>query len=57
MDTHEQSALAITRDIAPMLRELTACLTLPDDHPRRVAALAEKHRLLDLIEQHNAASA
>jgi hypothetical protein len=45
------SAQQITRDIAPMLRELTACRHLEDDDPRRVAALAEKHRLLDLIAE------
>jgi hypothetical protein len=40
----------ITQSIAPMLRELRACMHLPEDHPRRVAAIREKERLLRAIE-------
>lgn len=39
-----------TAAIPAMIRELTACIGLPGDHPRRVAALAEKRRLFELID-------
>jgi hypothetical protein len=37
--------------MASMLRHLRAAAHLPDDHPDRVAALAEKRRVLDLVER------
>ncbi len=40
-----------TRCMASMLRHLRAAAHLPDDHPDRVAALAEKRRVLDLVER------
>jgi hypothetical protein len=48
------SGLELTRAVGPMLRELRAVIDLADDDPRRVAALAEKHRLLDAIAAHEA---
>lgn len=39
----------VTRDMGPMLRELRAVRGLPEQDPRRAAALVEKHRLLDVI--------
>lgn len=36
--------------LGPMLTELTACMFLPADDPRRAAAVAEKRRVLALIE-------
>jgi hypothetical protein len=52
--TQTPSGLELTRAIAPMLRELRAVVGLADDDPRRVAALADKHRLLDAIAAHEA---
>ncbi len=40
----------IREGLAPMLRELTAVRGLPDDDPRRQAALADKERLLTVLE-------
>jgi hypothetical protein len=55
--TQTPSGLELTRAIGPMLRELRAVIDLADDDPRRVAALAEKHRLLDAIAAHEARAA
>jgi hypothetical protein len=38
-----------------MLRELRAVRDLPDDDPRRQAALAAKRRLLDIVESYESA--
>ncbi len=43
--------------LAPMLRELREVRDLPDGDPRRQAALEEKRRLLDIVEQHEVAGA
>ncbi len=37
--------------LAPMLHELREVRDLPDDDPRRQAALEEKRRLLALVDQ------
>ena len=37
--------------MAPMLREIRAVMHLGDDDPRRVAAMAEKRRVLGLIAE------
>ncbi len=37
-----------------MLRELSAVRNLPDDDPRRQAALEAKRHLLFLVEEHEA---
>ncbi len=50
--TQPPNSLDLTRAITAMLRELRAVMDLADDDPRRVAALAEKHRLLDAIAAH-----
>ncbi len=41
--------------LAPMLRELREVRDLPDDDPRRQAALEEKRRLLDLVDHYESA--
>ncbi len=41
--------------LAPMLRELREVRDLPDDDPRRQAALADKRRLLDLVDHYESA--
>ncbi len=43
--------------LAPMLRELREVRDLPDDDPRRQAALKEKRRLLDIVEEYETAGA
>ncbi len=55
--TQTPSRREITAAMAPMLLELRAIIGLADDDPRRVAALAEKHRLLDAIAAHEARAA
>jgi uncharacterized protein YbjT (DUF2867 family) len=39
--------------MGPMLAEIRAVMYLPDDNPRRQAAMAEKRRVLALIERSN----
>jgi hypothetical protein len=38
-------------DIVMVLRELNAVSGLPDDDPRRQAALEQKRRMLDLVDE------
>ncbi len=38
--------------LAPMLRELREVRDLPDDDPRRQAALEKKRRMLDIVEHY-----
>ncbi len=40
--------------LAPLLRELQGVRGLPDDDPRRQAALEAKRHMLFLVEEHEA---
>ena len=55
-DTPVPDPLDLTLQIGAMLRELNLCLHLDAADPRRVAVIADKHRLLALVEAHNAAN-
>ncbi len=54
VDDDARTETLIRSALAPILRELSAVRDLPDDDPRRQAALEAKHRLLFLVEEHEA---
>ncbi len=54
VDDDARTETLIRDALAPMLRELSAVRHLPDDDPRRQAALEAKRHLLFLVEEHEA---
>jgi hypothetical protein len=52
--TPDEAADEARRAMGPMLASIREVMYLPDDDPRRQAAMAEKHRVLALIEKSKA---
>jgi hypothetical protein len=50
IDGQAHSEALVREGLAPMLRELNAVRGLPDDDPRRQAAVADKERLITVLE-------
>ncbi len=50
IDGQAHSEALIREGLAPMLRELNAVRGLPDDDPRRQAAIEDKQRLITVLE-------
>ncbi len=57
IDSQVRSEALIREGLAPLMRELNAVRGLPDDDPRRQAALGEYGRLPELVQQCNSEDA
>ncbi len=54
LERGDRTELRVLGALAPMLHDLREVRDLPDDDPRRQAALEAKRHLLFLVEEHEA---